>query len=152
MDWFQTVGCRRNAEEDSMTAPDADVDGWRRMQCDLDARPAPQAAIGLIALVNDAVIETELRTFMPVEGVAIYAHRIRVARDRSPESLRAMEDRLPEVASEILPNGILDMIAFGCTSGAMAIGADRIAAAIGKARPGLPVTDPVSASLKALAR
>ncbi len=50
-----------------------------------------------------------------------------------------------------MPDDRLDVIAFGCTSGTMAIGPERVHAAIGAARRGVLVTDPVSAALRGFA-
>jgi maleate isomerase len=124
---------------------------WETLSCKIDEGLAARAAIGLLALAADGIIESELRRFLPLDGVAVFTSRIRPIPDSTPPSLKLMEEELPDVAGRILPGKPLDAIAFGCTSGAMAIGADRVAAKIATMRPGVPVTDPVSASLKALA-
>lgn len=123
---------------------------WETMPCTLDSGPAAAGAIGLIVLGNDVVIESELRTFLKVEGMSIYSNRIPLEAEINPTVLRRMKGRIPQAAGLIVPDDRLDVIAFGCTSGTMAIGAENVAAAVHKTRPGMPVTDPISASLKAL--
>ncbi len=123
---------------------------WARMPCVLDTGPAARAAIGLIVPANDTVIEPEVQTFLPRDGVALYASRIPMSKPFGVATLLAMERHIPEVAARILPDDALDVMGFGCTSGAMVIGPDRVAEAVHAAKPGLPVTDPVSASLKGL--
>ncbi len=124
---------------------------WETMPCTPDDGPAHTAAIGLITLANDVVIEQELRTFLaPVEGAAVFASRIPLMLELTPAGLRDMEAHIPHAVELIVPNDRLDAMAFGCTSGSMAIGPQRVAAAVHRARPGIPVTDPVSAALKGL--
>lgn len=125
-------------------------DSWAAMPCMFDEGPAPRAAIGLIALSTDNVIEGEVLSFLPEEGVALYRSRIPAAARNTPEGLAAMAPRIGAVAAMLLPDDRLDVIAFGCTSGAMVIGPAGVAAAIHAARPGVPVSNPVSAALDGL--
>ncbi|KQV33557.1 MULTISPECIES: aspartate/glutamate racemase family protein [unclassified Rhizobium] len=125
--------------------------GWTRLDCALDGGPAARAAIGLVVLANDTVIEPEVRRFLPMSGVEVYSSRIPMARDVSPESLAAMAEALPRAVELLLPDDRLDVVAFGCTSGSMIIGPERIAGIIETVRPGVKVCDPVSASLTAFA-
>ncbi len=123
---------------------------WAHMPCVLDKGPAARAAIGLIVLASDTVIEPEVQTFLPRGGVALYGSRIPMAAAAGVETLKAMEQHIPEVAAGILPDDELDVMGFGCTSGSMVIGPDQVAKAVHAAKPGLPVTNPVSACLKGL--
>ena len=50
----------------------------------------------------------------------------------------------------ILPGVPLDVVAYGCTSGAMVIGEDRVAERIRAARPDVAVTTPITGALAAL--
>jgi maleate isomerase len=124
--------------------------GWRSLPAELDEGPAPSAAIGLVTLANDTVIEPELRAFLPREGVAVYANRIPMPVDITPATLAAMEADLARTTAGIVPEMALDVVAFGCTSGSMTIGPDRVAARIREARPGIACTNPVSAGVAAL--
>jgi maleate isomerase len=123
---------------------------WALMPATLDKGPAANVAIGLIVLATDTVIEPELYTFLPRDGIAVYSSRIPMAPTVSVESLKDMERNLSRVAREILPDDHVDVMAFGCTSGSMAIGPDNVVREVQKAKPGIPVTNPVSASLKGL--
>jgi maleate isomerase len=125
-------------------------DDWRTLNCKLDDGPAPRAAIGLITLSTDNVIEGEVLSFLPAEGVALYRSRIPAAAKNTPEGLAAMAPQIGGVAEMLLPDDHLDVIAFGCTSGAMVIGPAGVAAAIHTARPGVAVSNPVSAALDGL--
>lgn len=123
---------------------------WETFSCTLDDGPVSQVAIGLIALASDIVIESELRTFLPFEGLGLYANRIPMPNVVTIESLRQMEHSLTKVASTLVPDDHLDVIIYGCTSGTMAIGAESVAAQIHRARSNMAVTDPITAGLKGL--
>src|SRR5215472_2310258 len=139
-------------ETGGLTMPDTvETRSWETMPCVPDDGPARTAAIGLITLGNDVVIERELRAFLaPVEGAAVLASRIPLMLELTPQALRDMEAHIPRAVSLIVPDDRLDVMAFGCTSGSMAIGPERVAVAVHRARRGIPVTDPVSAALKGL--
>ena len=124
--------------------------GWLSFERRFDDGPAAKAAIGLVALATDMVIEPELYAFLPRDGAAVYSSRIPVADKASVRNLLDMELHLADAARLILPEDKLHVMAFGCTSGSMAIGPDKVAARVNSVRPGIPVTNPVSASLKGL--
>ena len=123
---------------------------WAHMPCVLDSGSAARAAIGLIVLASDSVIEPEVRTFLPRDGISLYVARIPVLEKAGVAKLQAMEVQIPDAAARILPDEELDVIGFGCTSGSMVIGPEGVAAAVHGSRPGVPVTNPVSAALKGL--
>ncbi|WP_234835269.1 maleate cis-trans isomerase family protein [Sinorhizobium meliloti] len=62
-----------------------------------------------------------------------------------------MAGELPRAVELLMPEHRLDVVAFGCTSGSMIIGPERITGIIEKVRPGVKVCNPVSASLAAFA-
>jgi maleate isomerase len=124
---------------------------WHTLPCDFDDALAGRAAIGLLALASDGVIESELRKFLPADGVAVYTTRLPRIPDTTPPSLRLMEQGIAECTGRLLPGRKLDVLAFGCTSAAMVIGPEAVTASIHTVREDIAVTDPVSASLKAFA-
>ncbi len=111
---------------------------------------AGRARIGLIVLATDYTIEHEWqRVFYPLSGVALYHSRI-FNQDRvTPQSLRAMGARLTDCARAITPATPPDVIAYGCTSAAMAIGEERVFEHIRRARPGVKCTTPITAAFAA---
>lgn len=123
---------------------------WRHVPCELDAGPTSRAAIGLITLPNDVTIETELRSFLPLDGVCVLATRIPLPVQGTVDSLRSMEQHLTQAAALIAPVSGLDVIAYGCTSGSMAIGPDVVERRIKAARPEVACANPVSSALKGL--
>lgn len=134
----------------SISVPITETKAWPHVACDLDKGPAYRAAIGLITLSNDLTIEYELHRFLNLEGVCLLATRIPRTSHGTVNSLRDMEKHLTEASHLIAPSAQLDVIAFGCTSGSMAIGPETVAERIREARPEVACADPVSASLKGL--
>jgi maleate isomerase len=119
---------------------------FRPLPCEVSRLPFSRAQIGLVALAGDSIIEPELRTFLP-EDVALYVTRVPFA----ITDLDALEEHLPSAVKLLVPGERIDVVAFGCTAASMSIGADRVAAALQRARPACRVTNPVQASLDALA-
>lgn len=115
---------------------------------DVDGGFGQRARIGLIVLETDQTLEPEINS-LALEGVTFYHSRIPMEDDVSAESLAAMMDRLPTAAG-LLPSEFgFNAVGYGCTSASTVIGADRVAAAIGQAHPGVPCTDPISAAISA---
>lgn len=133
-----------NEQSDSQSAE------WIRLEGVVGTGPASDGAIGLVCLSNDIAIEGEFRAFLPRSGVGIYAARMPKTRASTLASLHTLDDRIAAAASRIVPDDRLDVIAVGCTSGAAAIGLSRVAEIVGAVRPGIPVTDPMSACMRAL--
>lgn len=113
----------------------------------IDWQPEPLAArlrLGLVALATDHASESELHRMLPADGVDLFATRIRHDGHCDVASLRAMGDELAASCELLLPGTPLDAIAYGCTSGTVAIGFERVAAAIRSQRPGIAVTTPIT--------
>lgn len=121
----------------------------RDIPFDLDAGVAERAAIGVIVLATDQTIEHEFRRILDLAGVAFYESRILNDAAVTPETLRAMEPGIAEAAGLILPGLPLDVVAFGCTSAAMVIGEETVAARIREVRPGVACTTPMTAAFAA---
>jgi maleate isomerase len=115
----------------------------------LDGGIAARAAIGLIVLATDQTIEHEWRRLLGLPGIALYESRILNDAQVTPETLAAMEARLVEAASVILPGLPLDVVAFGCTSASMVIGEERVFERLREARPGVACTTPITAAFAA---
>jgi maleate isomerase len=111
---------------------------------------AHRARIGLVVLASDHTIEHEWRRMLDIDGIAVYHSRIANSPTITPETLKAMEAGLTQATDVILPGVPLDVVAYGCTSGAMVIGEDKVAERIRAARPGVAVTTPITGALAAM--
>ncbi|SVE00762.1 uncharacterized protein METZ01_LOCUS453616, partial [marine metagenome] len=116
----------------------------------LDESLRSRAAIGLVVLATDHVIENEFQKILNLQGVALYQSRIFNEPCVNTETLSAMESRLEDSVKLILPGMPLDVVAFGCTSASMVIGPSRIHEICQKAKPGVRVTNPFTAAIEAL--
>ncbi len=125
------------------------IENRRNIPFETDEGIAARAAIGVIVLGSDNTIEHEFRRLLDLPGVAFYESRIANDPTITPETLKAMEAGLAAAAGVILPGVPLDVMAYGCTSGAMMIGDDEVAAQIHKARPGIACTNPMVAACAA---
>ncbi len=119
----------------------------RSRRVTIDWQPEPIAArlrFGLVALATDHVSESELHRMLPADDVDLFASRIRHDGQCDVASLRAMGNELAASCELLLPGTPLDAIAYGCTSGTVAIGFERVAATIRSQRPGVAVTTPIT--------
>ncbi len=116
---------------------------------DTDGGIASRASIGVIVLASDYTIEHEFRVLMDMPGVAFYHSRIAMDAQVTPETLAAMEARIPACTEVILPSTDLDVMAFGCTSASMVIGEEGVFEQIRSVRPGVACTTPITAAFAA---
>jgi maleate isomerase len=119
------------------------------LPCTLDQGIASRAAIGLLVLATDQTMEHEFRRLTALPGVAVYHARLFNDADITPDSLRAMRERIAPAAALILPSLHLDVVAFGCTSASMALGESEVFRQIHTVRPGVACTTPVTAAFAA---
>ena len=121
------------------------------MKFQLDQGIAARGRVGLIVLATDHTIEHEFRqVFAKVQGVALYESRIQNAAEINAETLAAMEKGMAAAAGIILPGMKFDVIAYGCTSGTVVIGEEKVFERIREARPGVACTTPITAAIDGL--
>ena len=119
------------------------------LPCTLDAGIAARAAIGLLVLATDQTMEHEFRHLIRLPGVAVYGARLFNDADITPDTLRAIGDRIAPATELILPSLHLDVVAFGCTSATMTLGEAEVFRQIRRARPEVACTTPVTAAFAA---
>ena len=105
--------------------------------------------VGLIALSTDQTIEGDFNNICKNLPLDIFINRIHNQNPLTKENLLKMQDDLESVANKILPDEKLSTIAYGCTSGTIAIGEDKVKEKILLAKPGCYITTPVTSALKA---
>ena len=109
----------------------------------------PNPRIGVVTLSTDFTIEQDFRRICHNIPVDIFVNRIPFENPLTHENYLKMADHLPKIVENILPDQKFDTIAYGCTSGTVAIGEERIASQIHKSKPGVYVTTPITAALRA---
>ncbi len=125
-------------------------DGIAELAPVLDAGIGPRGRIGFIALANGYVTEHEVARMIP-EDVVLYVNRVASENVVDLANLRLMEGDMARAASMILPADHIDVLVYGCTSGTIAMGEGTVTDALGKVRPGIPVTTPITGALAAFA-
>lgn len=110
----------------------------------------PRGRVGLVALASDFNSEAELRRMAP-PGVEVFTNRVANVNPVTLANLRAMAPDITRATAGILPGFRLDAIIYGCTSGTAAIGEMEVDRLIQAARPNIPCTNPVRATIAACA-
>jgi maleate isomerase len=119
------------------------------MPFELDRGIAHRARIGLIVLATDHTIEHEFRQIYRLDGVALYQSRIANSATVNAATLAEMEHGMTAAAAVILPGTELNVVAYGCTSGTVVIGEDKVFQRIHAARPGVACSTPITAGIAA---
>jgi maleate isomerase len=123
----------------------------RNLPFTLDKGIAHRAALGVIVLATDHTLEHEWRLMLTgLPGVGYYQSRLWNSASITPETLAEMERDLAYATKLIRPGERIDAMAYACTSGAMVIGDDVVAARIHEERPGIPTTAPLAAAVAGL--
>ncbi len=120
------------------------------MRYELDEGIGYRCRMGVIVLATDQTIEHEFRKMLALPGVAWYESRIENSANITTETLAQMERGITEATRVIMPALSLDVVAYGCTSGAMVIGAANVHERIREARPGVACTTPLEAAIAGL--
>ena len=105
--------------------------------------------IGLIALSTDFTIEQDYRNICHQLPVDIFVNRIPFENPLNHENYLKMAHHISDVSAQILPSEDIDIVAYGCTSGTIAIGAERIKQEVNNSKPNAKVTTPITAAIKA---
>ena len=105
--------------------------------------------VGLIALSTDQTIEGDFNNICKNLPLDIFINRIHNQNPLTKENLLKMQNDLESVTNKILPDEKVNTIAYGCTSGTIAIGENNVKEKILSAKPGCYVTTPVTSAMKA---
>ena len=114
-----------------------------------ELEPLEIPRVGLIALSTDFTIEQDFRSVFHQQPVNLYVTRIPFENPMNKKNYLKMRDILPSITKNILPGESIDTIAYGCTSGTIAIGDKVIEKKICEIKNNCYVTTPITAALKA---
>jgi maleate isomerase len=106
--------------------------------------------IGLVVLATDMVLEVEWRELFAGLPIEILVARIACEAEVTPEALLTMAQQIGHCASLILPDVTLDAIAYGCTSGSLVIGEERVHQLLQQGNAQQITSNPFSAAKAAL--
>jgi len=105
--------------------------------------------IGLLALSTDLTIERDFQSICYSLPINLFVNRIHNENPLTKENLLKMYDQLESITEKILPGEKINTVAYGCTSGTIAIGEDKVKEKIQLAKPGCHVTTPITSAIKA---
>ena len=105
--------------------------------------------VGLLALSTDLTIEKDFNSICHNLPLDIFVNRIHNENPLTKENLLKMYDQLESITEKILPGEKINTVAYGCTSGTIAIGEDKVKEKIQLAKPGCHVTTPITSAIKA---
>ncbi|MBT4890043.1 MAG: arylmalonate decarboxylase [Rhodospirillales bacterium] len=108
-----------------------------------------RAKIGYVLLATEQTISDDVYTLKPT-GVGVHFARAPIPDSITNETLLAQADHLAPAAATILPDGSLDVVCYGCTSGSLVIGEDRVFSELNKGAPGAKATSLITGVLRAL--
>ena len=106
--------------------------------------------IGLITLASDYTIEKDFNNVISGMNIDLFVNRIRSYSPLTSENLIKMSNTVTDVSKDILPNESLDCVVYGCTSGTIATGYEKIKNKFNLSKPSAKVTTPSTAALNAL--
>ena len=117
--------------------------------CDAKFKKDLNPKVGLLALSTDQTIEGDFNKIFKNLPLDIFINRIHNQNPLTKENLLRMREDLASVTNKILPDEKLNTIAYGCTSGTIAIGEDIVREKILSVKPDSYVTTPVTSAIKA---
>ena len=105
--------------------------------------------VGLLTLSTDLTIERDFSSICQKLPLDIFVNRIHNENPLTKENLSKMYNQIESITEKILPGEKVDTVAYGCTSGTIAIGEDKVKEKIQLAKPGCYVTTPITSAIKA---
>ena len=106
--------------------------------------------VGLIALASDFMIEKDFINVIKDKKIDFFVNRIECYNPLTKENLIKMSNKVTDVTKDILPDQDLDCVVYGCTSGTIAAGHDKIEQKVKAAKPMAEVSTPSTAAIQAL--
>jgi len=105
--------------------------------------------VGLLTLSTDLTIERDFYSICQKLPLDVFVNRIHNENPLTKENLFKMYDQIKSITEKILPGEKINTVAYGCTSGTIAIGEDRVKEKIKLAKPDCYVTTPITSAIKA---
>jgi len=105
--------------------------------------------VGLLALSTDLTIESDFNSICQKLPLNVFVNRIHNENPLTKENLEKMHNQLESDTKKILPGEKVNTVAYGCTSGTIAIGEEKVKEKIQLAKPGCYVSTPITSAIKA---
>ena len=105
--------------------------------------------VGLLALSTDLTIESDFQSICQKLPLDLFVNRIHNQNPLTKENLLKMYEQIESITDKILPGQKVNTVAYGCTSGTIAIGEDKVKEKVQLAKPDCYVTTPITSAIKA---
>ena len=105
--------------------------------------------VGLLALSTDLTIESDFQSICQKLPLDLFVNRIHNENPLTKENLLKMLEQIESVTEKILPGQKINTVAYGCTSGTIAIGEDKVKEKVQLAKPDCYVATPITSAIKA---
>ena len=115
----------------------------------LSAGIGSEAKIGLLVLSSDYTLDYEFSQVFSDDRIGLYQTRIENSPTVTPETLAAMELKIPDALKQILPGETLDVVAYGSTSATTVLGEQTVFDRIAQQQPQAKATTPITAAFAA---
>ncbi|MEM5388877.1 arylmalonate decarboxylase [Paraburkholderia phymatum] len=115
----------------------------------LDGGRHDRAKAGFVLLATEQTIEDDMFTLLP-KGIGIHFTRVPNPDSITRESLDNIASSLADAAARILPDGSLDVICYGCTSGSLVVGEKKVFAELTRGAPNAKTTSMITAVIRGL--
>ena len=106
--------------------------------------------VGLLALSTDLTIENDFQSICQKLPLDLFVNRIHNENPLTKENLMKMYGQITPVAEKILPGQKINTVAYGCTSGTIAVGYQSIYEKVNLVKPNTKVTTPITSAINAL--
>lgn len=130
----------------------SDTEDWQlieQLPYELSAGIGHAAKIGMLVLSSDYTIDYEFRQVFTDDTIGLYQTRVENSPKVTPQTLAAMEDKIPAALKTILPGEPLDVVAYGCTSATTVLGEQTVFDRIAEVHPAAKPTTPITAAFAA---
>lgn len=92
--------------------------------------------IGLLALDNDQVVESDMFGMLPKDArIGLHVAHVPLEDKCTLDSLSSPADRIADACATILPDERLDSVIFGCTSGTAVVGFNKVSQSVRASHP-----------------
>ena len=108
-----------------------------------------ETRVGLMALGTDLVVEGVFADMFARVDARVFVNRVFFDNPVTMETLAAMDADLERCVENILPGLPLDVVAYGCSAGTVAIGEAQLERRIQSVKSGAKTTNPVTAAATA---
>lgn len=122
----------------------------KRVHAELKSPSEIALNVGLIVLSTDEIGAEAFHQILPHPAARLFVTRTAYVDESAEGGEFRLRDSFKSLADTFPPSGALDVLAFNCTSGTVAVGKEKILSQLSEARPGLKYTTPAVAGTNAL--